>query len=51
VCRIEETYGVVYECLVPRIVVYVYCYAAQGRDFGCEFVEAGVVLSVKGMVF
>jgi hypothetical protein len=31
--------------LVARIVVNVDCDAAQGRDFGGEFVEAGVVLS------
>jgi hypothetical protein len=31
--------------LVARIVVNVDCDAAQGRDFGGEFVETGVVLS------
>jgi hypothetical protein len=31
--------------LVARIVVDVDCDAAEGRDFGGEFVEAGVVLS------
>ena len=36
--------------LIACAVVDVYCYAAQGGDFGCEFVEAGVVLSVMGAV-
>jgi hypothetical protein len=39
------TYGGVYNMLVSRVVVNVYCDAAEGGDFVCEFVEAGVVLS------
>jgi hypothetical protein len=36
--------------LVSRVVVNVYCDAAEGRDFVCEFVEAGVVLSFRLLV-
>lgn len=39
-----ETYGAVDDMLVACTVVYVYCYAAQRRDFGGEFIEARVVL-------
>lgn len=30
--------------LVACAVIYVDCYAAQCRDFGCEFIEARVIL-------
>lgn len=39
-------YSAVDDMLVARVVVDVDCYAAQGRDFGREFVEARVVLPV-----
>jgi hypothetical protein len=38
-------YRGVNDALVARIVVDVDCDAAEGGDFGSEFVEAGVVLS------
>lgn len=40
-----EAYSIIDYGLVARIVVDVYCYAAQGGDFVGELVEAGVVLS------
>jgi hypothetical protein len=48
--RERGTYGGVYDMLVSRVVVNVYCDAAEGRDFVCEFVEAGVVLSFRLLV-
>lgn len=38
-------YSRINNMLVSCAVVDVDCDAAQGGDFGCEFVEAGVVLS------
>jgi len=43
---VTETYGVVDNILTPGIVVDVDRDAAQGGDFGREFFEAGIVLSV-----
>ena len=34
--------------LITGVIIDVYCDAAEGGDFGGEFVEAGVVLSVLG---
>lgn len=42
----EWTYAVVYYMLVSSVVIDVDCHAAEGGDFGGEFGEAGVVLSV-----
>ncbi len=42
----EGTYAVVDHVLVAGIVVDVDCDAAESGDFGGEFGEAGVVLSV-----
>jgi hypothetical protein len=39
-----RTYSAVNDMLIPCIIVDVYCHAAEGRDFGGEFVEARVVL-------
>ena len=39
------TYGIVDDFVAARVVVDVDCDAAEGGDFGSEFVEAGVVLS------
>ena len=39
------SYSAVYDMLVSCVVVDVYCYAAEGGDFGGELFEAGVVLS------
>lgn len=41
-----RAYAVINDVLVARIVVDVDCDAAEGGDFGGEFGEAGVVLSV-----
>ena len=38
-------YAVVNDILAPRIIVDVDCHAAQGRDFGGEFIETRVVLA------
>jgi hypothetical protein len=40
-----HTYSRVDDVLVAGIVVDVDCDAAEGRDFGGELVEAGVILS------
>ncbi len=47
--RRNSAYTAVQDILVPRIIVDVDCDAAQGGDFGGEFIEAGVVLSVTAM--
>ena len=44
------TYGAIDHMLVPRLVVDIYCDAAQGGDFVRELVEAGVVLPVQGLL-
>lgn len=44
--KLGRTYGTIDDVLIARIVVDVYCYATQSGDFGGEFVEARVVLSV-----
>ena len=41
----KGTYTVINDLLAPRIVVDIDCYAPQGRDFGGEFIEAGVILA------
>ena len=46
--RAKEPYAVVDDMLVAGIVIDVYCDAAEGGDFGGQFIEAGVVLSVLG---
>ena len=42
----ERTYAIVDHMLVSSVVVDVDCDAAEGGNFGGEFGEAGVVLSV-----
>lgn len=44
----KEPYAVVDDMLVAGIIIDVYCDAAEGGDFGGEFIETGVVLSVLG---
>ena len=45
----KTAYTAIQDILVPRIIIDVDCDAAQGGDFGGEFIEAGVVLSVAAM--
>ena len=47
----EDAYAIIYDFLAPRIVVDVDCHAAQGRDFGGEFIEAGVVLAKENIKY
>lgn len=44
--RGKEPYAIINDMLVAGIIIYVYCDAAEGGDFGGELIEAGVVLSV-----
>ncbi len=42
------TYAAIDDALISCVVVDVDCHAAEGGDFGREFIETRVVLSVLG---